>query len=154
MTYPPGVPGEPPDPAIDLRKLYWVAPATVSAAVIAVKLLQIVAVTMLSPSEGSLLRTEEPAAFTAVPVALAAVVFAIVASEASEPVRTYNRIAFVALVLSCLPDLALGFGLIRGEGWTLAMVFILMHTVAWAVTVWMLTHLTTSKSSPQFKARP
>ena len=139
------MPGAPPDRAIDLRKLYWVAPATVAAAVVAVKILQIVAVTMLSPSEGSLLRTEEPSAFTAVLVALAAVVFAIVASEASTPVRTYSRIAFVALVLSCLPDLALGFGLIRGEGWTLSVVFILMHIVAWAVTVWMLTHLTTSR---------
>ena len=139
------MPREPPDRVIDLRKLYWVAPATVAAAVVAVKILQIVAVTMLSPSEGSLLRTEEPSAFTAVLVALAAVVFAIVASEASTPVRTYSRIAFVALVLSCLPDLALGFGLIRGEGWTLSVVFILMHIVAWAVTVWMLTHLTTSR---------
>lgn len=125
-----------------------------AAAVIAVKFLQIVAVTILSPSEGSLLRTEEPAAFTAVLVALAAVVFAIVASEASTPVRTYSRIAFVALVLSCLPDLALGLGLIRGEGWTLAVVFILLHIAAWAVTVWMLTHLTASKPSPQFRDRP
>jgi len=148
------VPGEPPDRAIDLRKLYWVAPSTVAAAVVAVKLLQIVAVTILSPSEWSLLRTEEPSAFTAVLVALAAVVFAIVASEASEPVRTYNRIAFVALVLSCLPDLALGFGLIHGEGWTLAVVFILLHIAAWAVAVWMLTRLTASKPSPQFKDRP
>ena len=147
------MPGAPPDRAINLRKLYWVAPATVAAAVIAVKLLQIIAVTILSPSGSSLLRTEEPSAFTAVLVALAVVVFATVASEASEPLRTYNRIAFVALVLSCLPDLALGFGLIRGEGWTLAVVFILMHIAAWAVTVWMLTHLTTSNKSA-VKDRP
>ena len=138
------------DGTVDLRRLYWVGPATVAAAVVAVKLVQIVAIAALSPSERSLLRSEEPVAFTAALVAIAVVVFAIVASEASKPLRTYNRIAFVALVLSCLPDLALGFGLIRGEGWTLAVVFILMHIAAWAVTVAMLTHLTTSKKSATF----
>lgn len=112
------------DGAIDLRRLYWVGPATVAAAVVAVKLLQIIAIAALSPAEESLLRTEEPAAFTAALVAIAVVVFAIVASEASKPLRIFNRIAFVALVLSCLPDVALGYGLIRGEGWTLAAVFI------------------------------
>ena len=135
------------DGAIDLRRLLWVGPATVAAAVAAVKLLQIVAVAALRPTERSLLRTEEPAAFTAVFVAIAVMVFAIVAREASRPIRTYNRIAVVALVLSCVPDLAIGFGLIRGEGWTLAVVFILMHIAAWAVTVSMLTHLTTSKKA-------
>jgi hypothetical protein len=144
------VPDDSSDRVIDRRKLYWVGPATVAAAVVSVKLLQLVAVAILRPSEGSLLRTEEPSVFTAVLVAIAVVVFAVVAGEATRPVRTYNRIAFVALVLSCLPDVALGFGLVQGEGWPLAMVFILMHVVAWATTVSMLTHLTTSKESLQF----
>jgi hypothetical protein len=138
------------DHEIDLRRLYWAGPATVAAAVVVVKLLQMVAVAILSPSERSLLRSEEPATFTAVLVTIAVVVFAIVASEASKPVHTYYRIAFVALVLSCLPDLALGFGLIRGEGWPLAVVFILMHIAAWAVTVSMLPLLTRSKASAPF----
>jgi hypothetical protein len=135
---------------IDLRRLYWVGPTTVAAAVIVVRLLQIIAVAILRPPERSLLRSEEPAAFTAVLVAIAVVVFAIVAREASQPLHTYNRIAFLALVLSCLPDVALGFGLIRGEGWPLAVGFILMHIAAWAVTVSMLTCLTTSRQSTQF----
>jgi hypothetical protein len=46
-----------------------------------------------------------------------------------------------------MPDVALGFGLIRGEGWPLAVVFILMHIAAWAVTVSMLTRLTTSRNA-------
>jgi hypothetical protein len=107
------------DPDIDLRRLYWVGPTTIAAAVIVVRLLQIVAVAILRPPERSLLRSEEPSAFTAVLVAIAVVVFAIVAREASQPLRTYSRIAFLALVLSCLPDVALGLGLIRGEGWPL-----------------------------------
>lgn len=76
---------------------------------------------------------------------MAVIVFAIVASEASRPLRTYNRIAFVVLILSCVPDLAFGFGLIRGEGWALAIVLNLIHVAVWAVTVSMLTYLTTSK---------
>jgi hypothetical protein len=73
-----------------------------------------------------------------------------VAREASQPLHTYNRIAFLALVLSCVPDVALGFGLIRGEGWSVAVGFILMHIAAWAVTVSMLTRLTTSRESTRF----
>ena len=138
------------DYEIDLRRLYWVGPATVGAAVAVVWLLQIAATAILNPPERSLLRSAEPAAFTAVLVAIAVVVFAIVGSEASNPVRTYSRIAFAALVLSCLPDVALGFGLLGLGGWSLAVVFILMHIAAWAVTVAMLTRLTTSKKSTQF----
>jgi hypothetical protein len=116
----------------------------VAAAVVVVKLFQIVAIATLRPAESSPLRSEEPSAFTAVLVALAVVVFAIVSREASEPLRTYKRLAFVALIVSCIPAAALGFGLIHGEGWPLAVVFILMHVAAWAVTVSMLTRLMTS----------
>ena len=126
-----------------LNRIYWAGPATVLAAVIVVRLLQVAAVALLRPSQPSLLLSEEPAIFTAVLVTIAVVVFAVVANEASNPLRTFGRIAFVALVLSCLPDVALGFGLIRGEGWTLALVFIVMHIAAWAVTVSMLASLTT-----------
>ena len=138
------------DYEIDLRRLYWVGPATVGAAVAVVRLLQIAATAILNPPERSLLRSEEPAAFTAVLVGIAVVVFAIVGSEAYNPARTYSRIAFAALVLSCLPDVALGFGLLGPGGWSLAVVFILMHIAAWAVTVAMLTRLTTPKKSTQF----
>jgi hypothetical protein len=47
--------------------------------------------------------------------------------------------------VSCLPDVALGFGLVRGEGWPLAIVFTLMHVAAWAVTVTLLPRLTASR---------
>lgn len=127
----------------DLRRLYWAGPVTVAAAVAAVRVLQVVAVAVLDPAERSLLRSEEPAVLTAVLVTIAVVVFAIVGSETSNPIGVFRRIAFAALIVSCLPDLALGFGLlIPNEGWPLAVVFTLMHVVAWAVTVSMLTHLT------------
>jgi hypothetical protein len=130
------------DHAVDLRRLYWVGPATVAGTVLVVKTMQLIAITLLNPSERSPLSSEEPSIFTAVLVSIAVVVFAIVGHESATPVRTFRRTAFVALILSCVPDAALGFGLIRGEGWPLAIVFTLMHIAAWAVTVTMLTRLT------------
>lgn len=66
---------------------------------------------------------------------------------ASDPIPTYRRIAFGALVISLLPDVALGMGwLFVREGWTLAIVFMVMHVVVWAVTVEMLTRLATVRS--------
>jgi len=46
------------DREIDLRRLYWVGPTTVAAAVLVVRLLQIVAVAILRPPGRSLLRSE------------------------------------------------------------------------------------------------
>jgi hypothetical protein len=131
---------------LDLQRLYWAGPATVAAAVVVVRLLQVLAVGLLSPSNKSLLRTEEPAVFTAVLVTIAVVVFAIVGSEAANPHRTFRRLAFAALVVSCLPDVAIGFRVIGGEGWPLAVVFIVMHIAAWAVTVSLLARLTSTES--------
>jgi hypothetical protein len=93
--------------AVDVRRIYWVGPATVAAAVVVVGLLQVVAVGLANPPANSLLRSEEPVVFTAVLVTIAVVVFAIVSNEASNPIRTYRRIAFIALALSGLPDVAL-----------------------------------------------
>jgi hypothetical protein len=124
---------------LDLRRLIWVGPLTVIAAVAAVRVIQ--AGTMIAfgmPQQG-----EEPAVLTAFFVTVAVLVFAIVATEARSPERTFRRVAAVCLVLSCLPDVAIGqFNLIKGAGWTLAWIFIAMHVAAWFVTVEMLTRLT------------
>lgn len=129
------------DAAIDRRKLWWAGPATVAAAVVVVRLLQVIEVAVMHPAQRSLLRTEEPAIFTAILVTIAVLVFVAVSAEAMRPVATFRRIAFVALIVSCLPDLAIGFGVI-GDGWPLAVAFILMHVAAWAVTVSLLPRLT------------
>lgn len=123
----------------DLRRLIWVGPLTVIAAVAAVRVIQ--AGTMMAfgmPQAG-----EEPAVLTAFFVTIAVIVFAIVTTEAPAPEPTFRRIAFVCLLLSCVPDVAIGqFNLIKGAGWKLAWIFIAMHVAAWFVTVEMLTRLT------------
>ena len=85
---------------------------------------------------------------TGVLVSVAVMVFAIVAHEASRPVRTFQRIAAIALVLSCLPDVAVGYGVIRGEGLTLAAIFTTMHVAAWAITVVLLPRLAPAPTTP------
>ena len=123
----------------DLRRLIWVGPLTVMSAVAAVRVIQAgTRVAFGMPPDG-----EEPAVFTAFFVTIAGFVFATVATEAPAPEPTFRRIALVCLLLSFLPDVAIGqFNLIKGAGWALAWIFIAMHVAAWFVTVEMLTRLT------------
>ena len=124
---------------VNLGRLVWVGPLTVVAAVTAVRLVQAATLMVFGMPQAG----EEPAVLTAFFVTIAVFVFAIVATEAQTPERTFRRIAFVCLLASCLPDVAIGqFNLIKGAGWTLAWIFIAMHVAAWLVTVEMLTRLT------------
>ena len=127
---------------VNLRALWWVGPLTVGSAVVAVLLVQWLAVALLESPPRFLHRYGEPAAITAVLVTLGVVVLAIVSREATQPIRTFRRIAFVALVVSLLPDIAVGLGwLFQREGWTLALVFMTQHVASWAVTVNVLSRL-------------
>ncbi len=83
--------------------------------------------------------------FTTGFVLIAVIVFAIVDRVARNPVRTYNIIALIALLVSFIPDIGI---LIRPEqvpfgGVTFGAVMLLMllHVVAYAVTVYTLTVL-------------
>ena len=129
------------------RRLIWVGPATVVAAVIAVVIVQQIALRLFVSPGGSPLTGNEPATFTAVLVSGAVIVFLAVLREAANPIRIFRRIALVTLVVSVLPDIALGSSSIRWASWPLAVTFIVMHVVAWAVTVTMLTALATVRST-------
>jgi len=117
----------------------WVGPATVLASTIAVVIVQLVALRFVESPRGSPLTTHEPAIFTAVLVSGAVVVFLGVLFEAANPARTFNRIALATLLLSLVPDVALGLSSVTWASWQLAITFMVMHVVAWAVTVTMLT---------------
>lgn len=133
---------------VQLRRLLWLGPATVAAAVLAVVLVQRLAVALLDPTPEFLHDYTEPILFTLVLVAIGVIVFAIVADLALDPIKSYRRIAFGALLVSLLPDVAVGMGwLFRTEDWRLATVFMIMHVAAWAVTVEMLTRLAVTSHS-------
>jgi hypothetical protein len=116
-----------------------VGPTTVIASVIAVVVVQVIALWLFEWPLGSPLSSHEPAIFTAVLVSGAVVVFLGVHLEAANPARTFSRMAFAALVLSLLPDVAVGLSSVKWASWPLAFTFMVMHVVAWAVTVVMLT---------------
>ena len=63
--------------------------------------------------------------FTAVLVSFAVVVFAVVLREAIDPLRTYRRVALVALVVSFVPDVFVGA--MSLFGWPLAVIYVSLH---------------------------
>jgi hypothetical protein len=131
-----------PNISIRLKRLWWAGPLTVLAAIFGVLIVRIAAVAILRPDPQPMsLGWGAPIAFTLILVSGAVGVFAIVARFAKNPFRTYQVIALVVLLLSFLPDLAYAGSSIPGASWPVATVLIIMHVVAWAITVRMLTKL-------------
>jgi hypothetical protein len=126
-----------------LSKLVWVGPLTIVAAVAANTIIGLIAVTLLNPDPGFIpLTVPVPAVFTLAGVLGAVAVYAALVRFARKPVEQFRKVAMIALVASFVPDILMlltGFN----PGTTLAnvVVLIVMHVVAWAITVGMLTRL-------------
>jgi hypothetical protein len=71
--------------------------------------------------------------------------------ESADPIHTFRRIAFITLVVSLIPDIALGLSSVRWASWPLAFTFMVMHIVAWLVTVVMLTRFMAMSSPAEEK---
>jgi len=125
---------------VDRRRLWWVGPLTVVAAVAAVFVVRILAfATMELSSEWPPLTWGGLFIFTTVLVGAGVLVFVFVAGSSATPIRTYRRIALVALLVSLVPDLFLpGSG--PGATWPAAIVLMVMHVAAWLPTVLILTN--------------
>jgi hypothetical protein len=103
-------------------------------------MVQIAALRLLDPSPRALTQYTLTIGFSVILVTIGVFVFGAVKDLATDVVKTFRRIAFVTLLISLMPDLALGMGwFIRGERWTLAIVYSVMHVVAWFATVDILT---------------
>lgn len=127
-----------------LGRLLWVGPLAIVAATLASVVLQQLAVALLRPDPAFLpLTLLPPIIFTVVGVLGAVIVYALAGRFARDPNPLFRRIALVALIVSFIPDILM---LITGfnPGTTLAnvLVLMLMHVVAWAITVELLTRLT------------
>jgi hypothetical protein len=129
---------------IELRRLAWVGPLTVAASVIAVWIVQRISLAILPSSlprfSGSVLNSNEPAIVTAVLVTSAVLTFPVIADSSTNPLPSFRRLALCVLIVSCVPNL-LAVVSRRDLGMLALMV---LHVVAWAVTVTMLTRLMTS----------
>ena len=126
---------------IDVRRLYWLGPATVAVAVLSVWIVQQLSLAILPPLpqfSGSVLNSNEPALATAILVTGAVLTFPIVVDWSLNPLQSFRRLALGVLMLSCVPNLPLtGGGADIGK-----LALMVLHVVAWAVTVAMLTRLT------------
>lgn len=133
---------------VDIWRLAWVGPLTVVASVLAVLALRVVAFALLDlAADYPPLTPFGLTLFTVVLVTLGVLVFAVVIRMSARPIRTYRRIAVVALVLSFIPDFFLpGQG--PGATWTAAVVLMVAHVAAWLPVQFMLTNLALIRRRP------
>lgn len=133
--------------SIQLKKLWWVGPLTVLAAVIGVLIVRAIAMTILPPPYAPGLEVIMASiSLTVVFCTAAVIVFALVARYAKNPVRTYVIISSIFLVISFLPDIAVVSMPIPGAGWPYSITLMIMHVVAGFITVYMLIRLTKSNN--------
>jgi hypothetical protein len=129
---------------IDVHRLIWVGPLTVVTAVVAVLVAQVALLTTLRfmpPFSAGILHSMEPAVVTGFFVTCAIGVFVAVAGTADDPIRTYRRVAAVAVVASSVPNVWIAASGMAGADWSSMMALALLHFVAWGVSTPMLTRL-------------
>jgi len=133
--------------SVQLRKIWYIGPLTVLASILGVLIVRLVAVAILQPNPTPIsLGWRMPIVFTFVLCAGAVLVFALVARFAKNPIRTYQIIAFIVLVLSFFPDVGFANSPMPGANWPNAIALMIMHVAAWAITVSMLSRLTVAES--------
>ena len=129
-------------PKVQLRRLLWVGPLAILASILGVLVVRVIAVAILQPDPTPIsLGWVVPAVSTFVLVAGAVLVFALVSRFAANPIRTYQIIALIFLLLSFLPDIAYPQSRMRGANWPNAVALMGMHVVAWGICVSILSKL-------------
>ena len=127
---------------IQLRRLLWVGPLTILASILGVLIVRVIAVAILRPDPTPMsLGWVMPVIFTFVLVTGAVLVFALVSRFAATPIRTYQIIAFIFLLISFLPDIGFARSPMPGANWPNALALMIMHIVAWGICVSMLSKL-------------
>ena len=126
-------------------RLLWVGPLAIVAAVVANLIVRTVAVAALRPDPRFMpLSLVMPIVFTTIGVLGATIVYAVVGRFSRRPVTLFRRIALVTLVVSLIPDFLLLGGGMPGASIATVAPLIVMHVVAWAIAVRLLTTLARS----------
>lgn len=129
--------------SIQLKKLWWVGPLTVFAAVIGVLIVRSIAMAILPPPYApGLEMIAISIVLTVILCTAAVIVYALMARYAKNPIRTYIIISSIFLVISFLPDIAAVSMPMPGAGWPYSITLMIMHVVAGFITVYMLIKLT------------
>jgi hypothetical protein len=109
---------------------------TVFLSIAAVLLIRAIAVVWLHPVPSFVpLQIMPPILDTAVLVIWAVVVFAAMVRFVSDPIRKFKAIAFIVLLLSFLPDIALVQWRVWGATWSYVFALMAMHIAAWVTCV-------------------
>ncbi|HUH99367.1 MAG TPA: DUF6069 family protein [Anaerolineales bacterium] len=125
---------------IQLKKLWWLGPLTVLAAILGVLIVRSIARMLLPPPYApGLAMIMIPVVLTFVLCTAAVLVFALVVRFARHPVPTFIIISGVFLFISFLPDIAAASMPMPGAAWPYALTLMVMHVVAGLITVLMLT---------------
>jgi hypothetical protein len=133
-----------PSSKIQPARLLWLGPLTVLASIAGVLIVRVLAVAVLHPDPTPMsLGWVMPTLFTLVLVTGAVLVFAAVARFAKNPIRTYQMIALVFLLLSFIPDIGFARSPMPGANWPNAIALMIMHVAAWAISVTMLVKWST-----------
>ena len=133
--------------SIQLKKLWWVGPLTVIAAIVGVLIVRTIAMAILpAPYAPGLAMIALPIVLTLILCTGAVFVFALVGRFAKNPIRTYLIISAVFLVISFLPDIAAVSAPFPGAGWPYSISLMIMHMVAGFITVFMLIKLTAAEN--------
>ncbi len=141
---------------LSLRKFLWVAPLTLVIAIVANEILYML-VAALIPTVGKWQGAGERQIVlgTLVYLILGSVVFALVVRFSSHPIRTYWIVATVALILSLALPLSAGAGFgppgVPVPDTATVITLVLMHVVAYAITVSMFTRLTRAPSLTSYR---
>jgi hypothetical protein len=129
---------------VALNRLLWVGPLAILVATIANVVIQQIAVAVLQPDPAFMpLTLMPPIIFTVVGVLGAVIVYALAGRFSRQPVRLFQRIALITLLVSFVPDIMMAItGFNPGTTVANVVVLMLMHVVAWLIAVGMLTRLT------------
>jgi hypothetical protein len=124
-------------------RLWWVGLLAIIVSVGANVLVRLLAVAVLdiSPAFEPLSSYGTIISLTAFGVLGAVIVFALLARFARRPILMFKRIAAVALVLSLVPDFLLLVASVPGATAVSVGVLMVMHVVAWTISVCSLTTL-------------
>jgi hypothetical protein len=126
---------------VALRRLAWVGPLAVAAATAANEVARQLLVATLPVNPAFLPMQAEGVAMLTVLFSIAAVaVFAAVVRLSAQPIRTYQIVSVVALVMSMLPDFMLFADPTATTGGVIALM--ILHAVAAVAIVWPLSTLT------------
>lgn len=132
-------------PCIPLRRIFVTGLLAIVAAALANTVVRFITVSLFSieAAFGPLQRMT-PIVFTVIGVLGGVIVFAVLSRIVQRPVRVFRIVALVVLVVSLIPDVLLFFAdatMIPGLTVPGVVALMVMHGVAWAITVSLLARL-------------